>query len=281
MIAAPLPLLWRRIDAAAALNRVGARAIITSSRRSAQPIIAVSARTVAAEVFPIRYVCSFGENLPDGVIPLDDLLAAAPLLDPPAPVDAQGNPAAHVAVVTFEVTADGLMAVARNHMELIAGGAGRAPGGPTARMTQRSSLRAATARSRGWLRASLPWLLTGGTLSLHQPFDAATFAEQCRNDRCDTVVRAGPAGDAARAGGPADARGAENHPGAVARAGAAGRRFGLAAFAGRLDRCPGVRRNRADRCAPRPGRRARPKFRWATFRRRAAHPAPDQCSKPR
>ena len=32
LIAAPLPLLWRRIDAAAALNRVGARAIMTSAQ---------------------------------------------------------------------------------------------------------------------------------------------------------------------------------------------------------------------------------------------------------
>jgi len=38
----------------------------------------------------------------------------------------------------------------------------------------------------------LPWLLTGGTLSLHHAFDPEAFAAQCRDDRCDTVVVPGP-----------------------------------------------------------------------------------------
>ena len=123
LIAAPLPLLWRRIDAAAALKRVGARAIMSSAQIGATDHCSLG-RDIAAEVFPIRYVCSFGKNLPDGVIPLDDLMAAAPLLDPPIPTGRDGNPAAQAAVVTFEITAEGLMPVARNHIELIAGAGG-------------------------------------------------------------------------------------------------------------------------------------------------------------
>jgi hypothetical protein len=182
LIAAPLPLLWRRIDAAAALKRVGARAIMSSAQIGATDHCSL-VRDIAAEVFPIRYVCSFGKNLPDGVIPLDDLMAAAPLLDPPIPTGRDGNPAAQAAVVTFEITAEGLMPVARNHIELIAEDR-RCAWRPNWRITQRSSRRARTARSR--------WLLSGGTLSLHQPFDATTFAEQCRHDRCNTVVVPGP-----------------------------------------------------------------------------------------
>ena len=34
----------------------------------------------------------------------------------------------------------------------------------------------------------MPWLLSGGTLSLHHGFDADAFTAQCRDDRCDTVV---------------------------------------------------------------------------------------------
>ena len=190
LIAAPLPLLWRRIDAAAALNRVGARAIVTSAQIGATDHCSLG-RDIAAEVFPIRYVCSFGENLPDGVIPLDDLMAAAPLLDPPVPAGRDGNPAAHAAVVTFEVTADGLMPVARNHMELIAGGqAVRLE----AQLEDNATILASCTNSSfaGLAATTLPWLLSGGTLSLHQPFDAATFAEQCRSDRCNTVVVPGP-----------------------------------------------------------------------------------------
>ena len=166
MIAVPLPLLWRRIDAAAALNRVGARTIITSSRIGATDHCNL-AREVAADVFPIRYVCSFGANLPDGVIPLDDLLARAPLLDPPAPVVRQSHPAAHIAVVTFELTADGLMAIARNHMELVAGGE--------------------AVRLEAQLRNDATILA-----SCREGGGAAVFAEQCGNDDCDTVVLPGP-----------------------------------------------------------------------------------------
>ena len=186
MIAVPLPLLWRRTDAAAALNRVGAKTIITSSRVGAADHCNIAMNT-AADVFPVRYVCSFGANLPDGVIPLDDLLAAAPLLDPPAPVERDGNPAAHIAAVTLEVTTEGLMAVGRNHMELIAGGQAvlREAGLP-----ENAAILASCANSSfsGLAASTLPWLLTCGTLSLHQPFDPAAFAEQCRSDGCDTVV---------------------------------------------------------------------------------------------
>ena len=38
----------------------------------------------------------------------------------------------------------------------------------------------------------LPWLLAGGTLSLHHAFDPDAFAAQCRDDRCDTVALPGP-----------------------------------------------------------------------------------------
>ena len=76
---------------------------------------------VAAELFPIRYVCAFGDKLPDGVVPLDDVsdVDAGRIFQPSA---RPGDAAAHVAVVTFDVTADGIVPVARSHRELIAGG---------------------------------------------------------------------------------------------------------------------------------------------------------------
>ena len=47
----------------------------------------------------------------------------------------------------------------------------------------------------------VPWLLSGGTLSLHHGFDADAFAAQSHEDRCDTVVIPGPAGAATGGGG--------------------------------------------------------------------------------
>ena len=279
LIAAPLPLLWRRIDAAAALNRVGAQAIVTSAQIGATDHCSLG-RDIAAEVFPIRYVCSFGENLPDGVIPFDDLMAAAPLLDPPVPAGRDGNPAAHAAVVTFEVTADGLMPVARNHMELIAGGqAVRLE----AQLEDNATILASCTNSSfaGLAATTLPWLLTGGTLSLHQPFDAATFAEQCRSDRCDTVVVPGPLVTRIAQAGLLTHEELKTIAGALARAGAADGRFGMAAFSGCLGRCPSVRRDCADRCASRPGRRPRRNSAGPRFRAPRRIRRRDQCSKPR
>src|SRR5438045_596427 len=72
LIAAPLPLLWRQAEMCAAVSRVGARALITT-RRVGTVDHANIAMHVAAETFAIRFVCSFGHDLPDGVIPLDDV----------------------------------------------------------------------------------------------------------------------------------------------------------------------------------------------------------------
>ena len=185
MIAVPLPLLWRRADAAIALGRLGAKAIITASRIGDFDACAM-AMQVAADVFPIRHVCGFGQNLPDGVMAFGDLLHQAPT-ESSTEVGRDGNPAAHIALVTFDVTPHGLVPVARNHAELIAGGrATLLEGGiePDACMLGCC----ATGSFAGVALAIMPWLLSGGTLSLHHGFDADTFAAQCRDDRCDTVM---------------------------------------------------------------------------------------------
>ena len=122
MVAAPLPLLWRRADTVMALARIGARALITCGHVGAFDHARL-AMQVAAEVFAIRYLCAFGQNLPDGVIPFDDLFAPeadTPL--PPPDLDRQNNAAAHVAAVTFDVGQTGPVAVARSHSELLASG---------------------------------------------------------------------------------------------------------------------------------------------------------------
>src|SRR6185295_17727875 len=119
MIAAPLPLLWRQADATAALGRVGARALI-GCRQIGEVDYGEIAMQLAAETFAIRFVGAFGDNLPDGVVPLDDIFSAA-AADGPA-LEPSVEAANHVAVITFDVTADGIVPVARSHAEMIAGG---------------------------------------------------------------------------------------------------------------------------------------------------------------
>jgi hypothetical protein len=186
MIAAPLPLLWRSADAVAALSRVGAKALVTCRRVGATDHCEL-AMNIAAETFPIRHVCAFGRDLPDGIVPLDDLPPEAP----DEPMERATNPAAHLALVTWEPCAAGLMPVARNHVELLAAGLAVVLEGriePGAALV--STL--GTASLAGLAVSVLPWLMVGGTLCLHHAFDAAAFAEQLKEHGCRSAVVPGP-----------------------------------------------------------------------------------------
>src|SRR5262249_15191098 len=193
LIVMPIPLLWRRAEAIAALSRVGANALIVTGRVGKTDHFEL-AMQVAAEIFPVRYVCGYGRNPPDGLVAFDDLITATepdlpPLLDharalPP-------GPGAHLALVTWDVTAAGLVPVARSHAELIAGGLALLFEG---RLRQHAVIFSTlTMSSFAALAVSLvPWLLVGGTLVLHHPFDDAAFAWQRRDSRSDTVILPGP-----------------------------------------------------------------------------------------
>ena len=187
LIAAPLPLLWRHADATAALSRVAARALI-GCQRVGDAIHGDLAMQIAMETFTIRFLCGFGANLPDGVVPVDDIFGnreAPPVLERP------GNAADHVAVVTFDITADGIVPVARSHAELLAAGLAvqlEARIMPGARV-----LGALAPASFASLATTLlPWLVSGGTLVLHQPFAPEVFARQHAEEHCNVALLPGP-----------------------------------------------------------------------------------------
>lgn len=192
MIAAPLPLLWRQRDMIEALGRVGAKAIVTSTRIGACAHTEI-AMQVAAELFRIRYICAFGECRDDGVVALDDVFTTT-ASGCGAPGGRPGNPAAHVAVVTFDAGVGGFVPIARNHVELIAGGqsvvreSGMAPDAAILSTIPLGSF-------AGLSLTLMPWLLSGGPLRLHHGFDADAFAAQCAKVEGGTLVLPGPALD--------------------------------------------------------------------------------------
>ncbi len=190
MIAAPMPLLWRRGDLVTTLSRLGAKILITCGHVGAADHASL-AMHAAADIFPIRYVCAFGGDIPDGVIPLDDLYTTEKL-EPPPPMSRErgDNPAAHLALITWDTEPNGLVPVARNHMEIIAGGLSTLLEG---RFEQDTSFLSTVAPSSfaGTVLTILPWLLTGGTLALHQPFDPETLAAQLSED-CAVAILPGP-----------------------------------------------------------------------------------------
>jgi hypothetical protein len=189
LIATPLPLLWRSHDLVTALNRVGAKALITCRQVGATDHVAL-AMEAAVDIFPIRYVCAFGADVPDGVVALDDLYTVEKPEPPQLDRARAANRAAHLALITWETTTEGLAPVARNHAEIIAGGLavlleGRFENGATFLSG------VAPSSFAGVIVTMLPWLITGGTLALHQPFDPEILAQQLR-DGYDAVILPAP-----------------------------------------------------------------------------------------
>ena len=185
LIAVPVPLLWRRADMVRALGRIGAHALIVPRRVGAVDHGDIAAH-VAAETFAIRFLFGFGDPLPDGVISLNDIF------DVPAttvaPGERWGDPANHVAVVTFEVTSEGIIPLARSNAQLVTAGAAvvseLGAAGAGARIISASSV----ASLAGLACGVLPWLVGDGTLVLQHPFSAEVFGLQRERERCTLVV---------------------------------------------------------------------------------------------
>jgi len=181
LIVALLPQLWRQAELTAALNRTGARAIVTTSK-----IDGVShadlAMNAAAEAFSIRHVCGFGEDLPEGMASLDLALKNASSRERPVVQDGR-----KAALISFDVTADGLRAVPRTHLNLIAGGLAIFL---ESRVPQGARVMSAFAPSSfaGVTSSLLLWLLSGGTLALHHPYDGDVLERQINDCGCDTLV---------------------------------------------------------------------------------------------
>jgi hypothetical protein len=193
LIAMPLPLLWRRADAVAALSRVGISALVVSGRIGEADHYDL-AMQIGAEIFPVRYVCGYGGNAPDGLVAFDDLFTAQDIDPIPSLEDeraAAPGPAAHLAIITWDVGADGLVPVARSHAELIAGGL---PIVLESGLKQDAVLLSTLtmASFAGLAVAVVPWLVLGGTLALHQPFDHEVFLAQIDTMSFDTVIVPGP-----------------------------------------------------------------------------------------
>jgi hypothetical protein len=185
LVVALLPQLWRQAELTVALNRTGARAVVTMSRIDGVGH-ADLAMNAAVEAFSIRHVCGFGNDLPEGMACLDEVIANAPAAALSATQDGR-----RAAIISFDLTADGFRAVPRTHLHLIAGGLAvflesGVPQGATI-------LSALMPSSFAGLTSSLViWLLSGGVLALHHPFDADVLKQQINEQACDVLVAPAP-----------------------------------------------------------------------------------------
>ena len=185
LIVALLPLLWRQAELTVALNRTGARAIVTMGRIDGV-VHADLAMNAAAESFSIRHVCGFGNDLPEGMTSLDLALAGES-----ATTRAVTQDGRRAAIISFDVTVDGFRAVPRTHLNLIAGGLALfLEGGIPQGATMMSAF--APSSFAGVTSSLLIWLLSGGTLALHHPFDGDMLEQQINGDCCDTLIAPAP-----------------------------------------------------------------------------------------
>ena len=181
LIVALLPLLWRQAELTVALNRTGARAIVTSGKIDGV-VHADLAMNAAAEAFLIRHVCGFGHELPEGMASLDLALSGESVTTRPVTQDGR-----RAAIISFDVTADGFRAVPRTHLNLIAGGLALSL---ESDVPQGSIVMSAFAPSSfaGLTSSLVVWLLSGGTLALHHPFDGDALEQQINEHSCDTLI---------------------------------------------------------------------------------------------
>jgi hypothetical protein len=181
LVVAVLPLLWRHAELTAALNRTAARAIVTM--RTVDGVsYADLAMHAAAEAFSIRHVCGFGTDLPEGMASLDDVLAR-----PPGATRTVIQDGRKAAMISFDVTAEGFRPVPRPHFSLIAAGLAMSL---EADIKQGATVMTAfTPMSFAGLASSLAvWLLCGGALALHHPFENDVLEQQINEHECDVLI---------------------------------------------------------------------------------------------
>jgi hypothetical protein len=181
LVAAVFPLLWRQAELVAALNRTSARAIVTTTKVDGV-IHADLAMNAAAEAFSIRHVCGFGTDLPEGMFSLDQAIARPSTSSRTVIQDGR-----KAAIITFDVTAEGFRAVPRTHLSLIAGGLAISL---EADVPQGSNLMSAFVPSSfaGLASSVVMWLLSGGSLAMHHPFDPEALEQQLIDLGSDVLI---------------------------------------------------------------------------------------------
>lgn len=182
LIVTPLPLLWREHELNSALPLVAPKAVVTCSRISGRDHGALMCATAAGNM-SIRAVLAFGVGDNDGVIGLDDIFSERDEASDttPEPTVHQGgaNDVATICWVSGE--SDAPCPVPRSHNQWIAAGMMMLL---EADIDNRSVLLCAYPLS-GLVPIGVffvPWLMAGGTLHLHHPFDVAVFSQQMRNE---------------------------------------------------------------------------------------------------
>jgi mycobactin salicyl-AMP ligase len=169
-----LPMLWRRFEIESACDAISPKALLGAGTFAGESQTEALCEIAAAHM-SVRFVLGFGGDLPDGVTSLDEALETG-LRGRAAPVEARALPGC--TMVTFAARADApLVPVFRGEDDLLAQGA--------------MTVLALSLTSRdvilnpypltgvvGLSLGLMPWLISGGVLAQHHPFDYGAFVQQ-------------------------------------------------------------------------------------------------------
>src|SRR5262249_32064929 len=98
-------------------DQIGSWSRVTCSRNGTDEQAAIAMQS-AADLFSVRHVCGFGHDLPDGLVPLDDIFSSEGI----AAVSPRIGCDTSAAAITFNLDAEGFVPVSRTHADLVAGG---------------------------------------------------------------------------------------------------------------------------------------------------------------
>ena len=169
-----LPMLWRRFEIESACNALSPKALLGAGSFAGESQTEALCEIAAAHM-SVRFVLGFGRDVPDGVTSLDEALETG-LSGRAAPVEARALPGC--AMVTFAARADlPLVPVFRGEDDLLAQGAMTVL---ALSLTSRDIILSPYPLTGvvGLSLGLMPWLISGGVLAQHHPFDYGAFVQQ-------------------------------------------------------------------------------------------------------
>jgi non-ribosomal peptide synthetase component E (peptide arylation enzyme) len=175
-----LPPLWREFELEKALNSISPKVLITQPVEGDIDTLDLM-REVAAKVYSVRHVLAFGDELPDGIVPIDKVIAFAKeqvVADEEPEENSSKITANDIAIITWNgVESPDLKALPRSHNHLISAGLCVLL---EASLEDESSILCPFSLSSLAALGSffVPWILTGGSFHIHQPFDLSGFKQQ-------------------------------------------------------------------------------------------------------
>jgi non-ribosomal peptide synthetase component E (peptide arylation enzyme) len=183
IVISPLPLMWREFEINSALPMIAPKAIISvtdiAGRNHADMM-----RYAAFETVSVRYVLAFGDDVPDGVAPLDWVLDGGGSTHDTTPATITANDV--FTICWAGGNHPGACPVPRSHNQWIAAG--------LMNLLESHIGQGATILNPYPLAGLVPisvffmsWILSGGTLMLHHPFDFDVFVAQMGEEKIDFV----------------------------------------------------------------------------------------------